>query len=104
MLTMYSTIMGAAKMHMLRMSVVGVTMAAMIKMTRMEYRRFFHSHFALTIPISERKKIKIGISNTIPNLRMMVKNRLVYSLTVIMGLNCSPYPIRKASAAGYTSL
>jgi hypothetical protein len=36
MLTMYSATMGAAKMHMFRMSVVGVTMAAMMKMTRIE--------------------------------------------------------------------
>ena len=35
-LTRYSTIMGAAKMHILRMSVVGVMMAAMMKMTRIE--------------------------------------------------------------------
>lgn len=36
MLTTYSATMGAAKMHMFRMSVVGVTMAAMMKMIRME--------------------------------------------------------------------
>ena len=36
MLTTYSATIGAAKMHMFRMSVVGVTMAAMMKMTRME--------------------------------------------------------------------
>src|SRR5216684_8875033 len=35
-LSAYSAIIGAAKMHMLRMSVVGVMMAAIIKMTRME--------------------------------------------------------------------
>src|SRR6266700_1500158 len=36
MLTRYSATMGAAKIHMFRMSVVGVRMAAMMKMTRME--------------------------------------------------------------------
>lgn len=36
MLTTYSATMGAAKMHMFRMSVVGVTMAAIMKMIRME--------------------------------------------------------------------
>src|SRR5712671_698828 len=36
MLSAYRAIIGAAKMHMLRMSVVGVMMAAIIKMTRME--------------------------------------------------------------------
>lgn len=36
MLTTYSATMGAAKMHMFMMSVVGVTMAAMMKIIRME--------------------------------------------------------------------
>jgi hypothetical protein len=36
MLTRYSPIMGAAKMHMFIMSVVGVMIAAMMKMTRIE--------------------------------------------------------------------
>src|SRR5579872_1434491 len=36
MLTTYSATMGAAKMHIFRISVVGVTMAAMMKMIRME--------------------------------------------------------------------
>jgi len=36
MLTRYSATMGAAKTHMFRMSVVGVRMAAMMKITKME--------------------------------------------------------------------
>ena len=36
MLNRYKTIIGAAKMHMFMMSVVGVMTAAMMKMTRME--------------------------------------------------------------------
>lgn len=36
MLTRYSATIGAAKMHMFMMSVVGVTMAAMMKIIRME--------------------------------------------------------------------
>jgi len=36
MLNRYSATIGAAKMHMFRMSVVGVRTAAMMKITRME--------------------------------------------------------------------
>ena len=36
MLTRYKMIIGAAKMHMFMMSVVGVIMAAMMKIIRME--------------------------------------------------------------------
>ena len=39
------------------------------------------------MPISERKNTRIGISKTIPSPAMMVRNKSVYSLTVIIGLN-----------------
>src|SRR3954447_22676536 len=100
MLRAYRAIIGAAKMHMLRMSVVGVTIAAMMKITRMEYLKFFHMNPALMMPISARKNTKIGISKISPMPRMMLRNNDVYSFTVIIGLNCLPKLIRKSSAAG----
>ncbi len=77
-------------MHMLKMSGVGVTMAATTKMSKIAYRKFFHMNLALTIPINERKKIRIGISKIRPMPRMMLRKSDVYSEMVIMGWNCLP--------------
>jgi hypothetical protein len=85
MLIPYRAIIGAAKMHMFRMSVVGVTMAAMMKITRIEYRKFFHMKTALRIPIYDRKKTRMGISKIRPIPRMMLRNSDVYSPIVIIG-------------------
>ena len=100
MLTTYNKIIGAAKMHMFKTSVVGVTMAAIMKMIKIEYRKFFHKNDGLIIPIKPRKNARIGNSKIAPSPIMMVRNRSVYSPIVIIGLNCRLYPIRKSSAAG----
>ena len=104
MLATYSATIGAAKMHIFMMSVVGVRIAAMMKITRIEYRKFRHIHPAVTRPIKDKKKTSIGNSKITPIPMMIVRNKSVYSPMVIMGWNCLPYPIRNSSACGYTSL
>src|SRR5690242_27844 len=89
-LTRYNPTMGAAKMHMFMMSVVGVTIAAIMKITRMEYLRLRHIHPGLITPIKDRKNTRIGISKMTPSPMMIVRNRSVYSPIVIIGLNCCP--------------
>jgi hypothetical protein len=61
------------------MSVVGVTIAATTKITRMEYRTFRHIQRAVTTRIRARKKMRSGISKMRPRPTMTVKNSFVYS-------------------------
>ena len=49
-----------------------------------------HIQPALTMPMSARKNIRIGISKITPRPTMMVRNRELYSLSVIIGWNSLP--------------
>jgi len=67
------------------MLAVGVTIAAIIKITSMAYRRLRHLQLAVISRIKARKNTRIGISNISPRPMVIVTNNLVYSPTVILG-------------------
>ena len=46
---------------------------------------FLHIQPAVTTPIKDRKKTRIGSSKTTPSPRITVRNRSVYSPIVIIG-------------------
>ena len=75
--------MGRARMVWLMGSGVGVMNAAMMKMIRKAYLKFFSIQRELMTPILERKKIRIGVSNTAPIPRSSFTIRLKYSSMVM---------------------
>src|SRR5262249_17092425 len=84
-LNTYNAIIGAANTHIFRMSVVGVRVPATTKIPKTKYRRFRHIHPAVTMPIRERKKTRIGISKITPNPMITTRKSELYSPRVIMG-------------------
>src|ERR1700694_1504382 len=55
----YKSTMGAITTNIVNASGVGVTIAAIMEITRIEYFEFTNKNFGVTIPNSVRKKIRI---------------------------------------------
>src|SRR5208337_1848267 len=53
--------------------------------TRIAYRKLCHRNFGVTIPNSDKKKIKIGSSNTSPSPSNTISIKSKYSLMLIIG-------------------
>src|SRR5580765_5466772 len=84
------------------MSGVGVRMAAMMKLTRMAYFRFFERNCGVTTPMRLRMVITTGSSKTTPKARANLITKSVYDDTVSMGFQpfSCPKVTRKFEAYG----
>ena len=66
MLASYSTHIGRLTIHSVKMSAVGVMIAAMMRMATMAWRRYFFIHCALMIPNLASNQLITGSSKIIP--------------------------------------
>src|SRR3984893_13815809 len=84
------------------MSGVGVRIAAMMKLTRMAYFRFFDRNWGVTTPIRLRIVITTGSSKTMPKASANLITKSVYDDTVSMGFQpfSCPKVTRKVEAYG----
>src|ERR1700689_4174309 len=98
----YSKIIGAMNTSIVVASGVGVMIAAATVIITIAYLKFFSKNFGVTIPNSERIKIRTGSSNTRPSPSRIIKVKSKYSLMLISGLIGPSFanPIRNFSVVG----
>ena len=84
MLTSYSAHIGSATTKSVNASVVGVMMAATIRIATMACRRIERIICAFTKPIRPRIQLTTGNSNTMPITRLIVSSVSIYDCSVSM--------------------
>jgi hypothetical protein len=74
---------------------VGVRIAAMMKLIRIAYFRFFDRNWGVTIPSMDRSVITTGSSKTTPKARVNLVMKSMYAAMEIMG--SAPFSMPKLS-------